>query len=64
MVGVQVVGCFGEDVVGIGFDIGDGMFDGFVYVVYLDGVGMCDQEEVWVGFGIGGSFYVVDYFIL
>lgn len=25
---------------------------------------MCDQEEIWIGFGIGGGFYVVDYFVL
>src|SRR5690606_39708455 len=63
LVGGQVVGGLGEDAVGAGFDAAYGALDRRLHALDGDGVGAGDQEEVRVGFGIGGGLDAVDHLV-
>jgi len=60
----QIVGGLGKDAVGASFHTGDRALDGGVHAFSLDRVGAGNQEEVRIGFGVGGGLYPVHHFVL
>lgn len=63
---VVVVQCFygfWKDYVGVCFYVGNGLFDGCVDIFGGGCVSVGYDDEIVIGVGIYGGFYVVDYFV-